>query len=939
MRTFVHSVVRRVHPIDSGQPMGKKGQRNNRKANNKHKQSQQKNQKNARQTVAKSRHHSPNDTPPDCSAKSRNAEPRDAETPDMSSLRDSLPTDADCGPKTTSVVSTNYSPKGLHNLGNTCFLNSVLQVISETHLLFDLLNERANQGCVYRVKSIPNPSEWSLEADTEQLETTLDECLPLTQNLISFMREMRANGSRVVSPAKVLNSIRKEWSQFDGWAQQDSHELLRCLLDSLKSKEVKRQRRAVINQIKTDSQAVDTEDNNLDDDTKSRIKSYAAHTMLTPIDSVFGGQLLSSVCCDVCRNTSLTLEPFFDLSLPLSQLKNNFTTSALVDNRTNRWDPKTKSDDKKNEIKPEAKNLFGENQKNLTHKERKQLRSNKKAAKREAKQLRKTKNSIDISDNKENNGLNEVIEVIETTDSDDKNDDKQEVTNDNEEWPAIDGVEHVDQIGPIEGWNLTEPKTEEDFRHERQSVECDSHNNDEPQVPTDWTAQGQTLSSWNDIDPVHDIPEENEWSNEELSLEPLLGDFECTQDFKIEVWGDDEEVGVGLGMANEEGEDDTIDCINGLFAVDEQTEWPTLQTENRDTDWNDWNEDGWDPEGKRVFFGPALPASQPLDEDDEDKAHETDLQSILDLEAESLMSNNISDKEKLEIKQSGDQSNSSQEFDWHSKRVQEMIGICLRPMHSSDKLPNFDLLRLLANFTAVEALTGANKYLCEVCTKSRSQDGVKQLTNASKRALIAVPPPVLTLHLKRFEADGYRRSVSLKKISTFVSFPLTFDLSPFVSQMYTYLTPSNGQSIVDDRPLIYGLYGVVEHSGTLRSGHYTAYVKFRPNNARQVNKFSFIETFVAKVENVLKVIENNYFVDKSSEDQTSAEPTTNGCHLSVTNGQSSGSRQETVAHQEYSCSSDDCGKWFHISDSSVRSSSVSAVLKSNAYLLFYERIA
>lgn len=30
--------------------------------------------------------------------------------------------------------------------------------------------------------------------------------------------------------------------------------------------------------------------------------------------------------------------------------------------------------------------------------------------------------------------------------------------------------------------------------------------------------------------------------------------------------------------------------------------------------------------------------------------------------------------------------------------------------------------------------------------------------------------------------------------------------------------------------VLYSLYGVVEHSGTMRSGHYTAYVKMRAMN-------------------------------------------------------------------------------------------------------------
>lgn len=31
---------------------------------------------------------------------------------------------------------------------------------------------------------------------------------------------------------------------------------------------------------------------------------------------------------------------------------------------------------------------------------------------------------------------------------------------------------------------------------------------------------------------------------------------------------------------------------------------------------------------------------------------------------------------------------------------------------------------------------------------------------------------------------------------------------------------------------LYSLYGIVEHSGTMRSGHYTAYVKVRPEGPK-----------------------------------------------------------------------------------------------------------
>ena len=35
------------------------------------------------------------------------------------------------------------------------------------------------------------------------------------------------------------------------------------------------------------------------------------------LSEVFGGQLSSKVACEVCHHTSVTLEPFMDLSLPI----------------------------------------------------------------------------------------------------------------------------------------------------------------------------------------------------------------------------------------------------------------------------------------------------------------------------------------------------------------------------------------------------------------------------------------------------------------------------------------------------------------------------------------------------------------------------------------------------------------------------------------------
>ena len=82
--------------------------------------------------------------------------------------------------------------------------------------------------------------------------------------------------------------------------------------------------------------------------------------------------------------------------------------------------------------------------------------------------------------------------------------------------------------------------------------------------------------------------------------------------------------------------------------------------------------------------------------------------------------------------------------------------------------------------------------------------------------LIALPPPILTLQLKRFEVNN--RSLTLSKINKYVHFPLCFDLSPYVSNVYKVLSDISYQNDLnikgrDINSIIYSLYGIIEHSG------------------------------------------------------------------------------------------------------------------------------
>lgn len=101
-------------------------------------------------------------------------------------------------------------------------------------------------------------------------------------------------------------------------------------------------------------------------------------------------------------------------------------------------------------------------------------------------------------------------------------------------------------------------------------------------------------------------------------------------------------------------------------------------------------------------------------------------------------------------------------------------------------------------FMTEEVLEGDNEPTCPRCRKKRK---------CTKSLSLEKLPSILVLHLNRFTLQGQ----SCSKLNTTVDFPMTeLDVSPY----------SASQALSK-----YDLYGVANHSGTLVSGHYTAYCK------------------------------------------------------------------------------------------------------------------
>ncbi|XP_011634474.1 ubiquitin carboxyl-terminal hydrolase 22 [Pogonomyrmex barbatus] len=137
--------------------------------------------------------------------------------------------------------------------------------------------------------------------------------------------------------------------------------------------------------------------------------------------------------------------------------------------------------------------------------------------------------------------------------------------------------------------------------------------------------------------------------------------------------------------------------------------------------------------------------------------------------------------------------------------------------------PPTSLLDCLERFTRAEHLGSTAKIKCSNC--ETYQESTKQLTMKQL-------PIVAIFHLKRFEHFIIQDKIFKKKISTFISFPEQLDMTPFMSHkrngnnnsaMLDGLSKNReDMSFSDNR---YSLFAVINHEGSLETGHYTAFIR------------------------------------------------------------------------------------------------------------------
>ncbi|KAG7218373.1 hypothetical protein INR49_008009 [Caranx melampygus] len=187
-------------------------------------------------------------------------------------------------------VPTEKGATGLSNLGNTCFMNSSIQCVSNTKPLTDYFISGRHLYELNRTNPIG-------------MRGHMAKCYG------DLVLELWSGTQKNVAPLKLRWTIAKYAPRFNGFQQQDSQELLAFLLDGLHED---------LNRVH-EKPYVELKDSDGRPDWEVASEAWENHLRRNRsiVVDLFHGQLKSQVKCKTCGHISARFDPFNFLSLPL----------------------------------------------------------------------------------------------------------------------------------------------------------------------------------------------------------------------------------------------------------------------------------------------------------------------------------------------------------------------------------------------------------------------------------------------------------------------------------------------------------------------------------------------------------------------------------------------------------------------------------------------
>uniref|UniRef100_A0AAZ3QB63 Ubiquitin carboxyl-terminal hydrolase n=1 Tax=Oncorhynchus tshawytscha TaxID=74940 RepID=A0AAZ3QB63_ONCTS len=188
------------------------------------------------------------------------------------------------------------SAMGLRNLGNTCFMNAILQSLSNIQQF----------SCYFmELPAVALRSGKTAGRRMYHTRSQGDTSVSLVEELRKTLCYLWQGGPTAFSPDSLFYVVWKIMPSFRGYQQQDAHEFMRYLLDHLH-----RELQGGLNGAKHPA---------LPDEGKLPAAGgkCCINGSSTVVTSIFGGVLQNEVNCLICGTESRKFDPFLDLSLDI----------------------------------------------------------------------------------------------------------------------------------------------------------------------------------------------------------------------------------------------------------------------------------------------------------------------------------------------------------------------------------------------------------------------------------------------------------------------------------------------------------------------------------------------------------------------------------------------------------------------------------------------
>jgi len=202
---------------------------------------------------------------------------------------------------------------GLHNYGNTCFLNANIQALSNCPPFCEYMR---------RLTHLPANSKHTKDKQSP----SSGRAVPFLQRsamagvLGKVMRDMWSTSATedsipVAGPLGVLSELGAANPMFRCREQQDAHEALRCLIDRLHEQ----LKVAVPVVFEPGWKPPQTSNLNIKADSSTPPPKIEYLYRQSAVSDLFGGVLCNRITCSECGHHSDTHEHFYDLSLSLTR--------------------------------------------------------------------------------------------------------------------------------------------------------------------------------------------------------------------------------------------------------------------------------------------------------------------------------------------------------------------------------------------------------------------------------------------------------------------------------------------------------------------------------------------------------------------------------------------------------------------------------------------